>query len=116
MAALPSGGCFQQLEVARVVQPAQDILTAYSLGGNPVLKICLAENAPEGPFLVFVEFHEGGEAESGEGNLPDEGLGFGSGFAIGLSNGPLVAEFLGQRAEAIDGEGQGVDAVSDLAQ
>ena len=70
------------------------------------------------PLQVAVGRHEGGEAESGLGHPADKGMGLGQGPGAGEVRVPLVAKFLGQRAEPDYGEGaghfaaQGVDATS----
>ena len=69
---------------------------------------------------VVIQVHVGLEGVSGGGDAADDLMGLGELFFFGGGNGPVVGDFLGQLAEAKDGEFlgelalEGVDLVSDL--
>ena len=61
------------------------------------------------PLEVFVNRHEGWEAEAGGGHPLDKGVGLGRRLAVGLAHRRFDAELFGQPAEPDDGKflGQG---------
>ena len=69
-----------------------------------------------------MQVHKGEEQEAAFPYPADDGMGFGGRLLVGDGDGPLIAEFLGDLAEAVDGEflgvlaPEGVDAAADLGE